>query len=154
MSVSCRHLKEAKNAFDRTHPLHTFSIGIQGAPDLMAAREVAHQLGTKHHEFHFTVEEGIDAVYDLVWHLESYEQVLLLKNLRRTLHQPRDTHPGMKATMIVLTYTHFPLIQTFHIPSYRPCTSQQNSSIHLCLQTLHLILHVLHTLHTFSLCVV
>ena len=71
----CRHLKEAKNAFDRTHPLHTFSIGIQGAPDLMAAREVAHQLGTKHHEFHFTVEEGIDAVYDLVWHLESYEQV-------------------------------------------------------------------------------
>lgn len=74
----CRHLKEAKNAFDRTHPLHTFSIGIQGAPDLMAAREVAHQLGTKHHEFHFTVEEGIDAVYDLVWHLESYEQVLQL----------------------------------------------------------------------------
>lgn len=72
----CRHLKEAKNAFDRTHPLHTFSIGIQGAPDLIAAREVAHQLGTKHHEFHFTVEEGIDAVYDLVYHLESYEQVL------------------------------------------------------------------------------
>ncbi|KAL3158675.1 Asparagine synthetase [Trebouxia sp. C0010 RCD-2024] len=74
-SVAMRHLKEAKNAFDRTHPLHTFSIGIQGAPDLIAAREVAHQLGTKHHEFHFTVEEGIDAVYDLVYHLESYEQV-------------------------------------------------------------------------------
>ena len=86
----CRHLKEAKNAFDRTHPLHTFSIGIQGAPDLMAAREVAHQLGTKHHEFHFTVEEGIDAVYDLVWHLESYEQVvhmhLLLPTCLLQLH--------------------------------------------------------------------
>lgn len=74
-SVAVRHLKEAKNAFDRTHPLHTFSIGIQGAPDLLAAREVAHQLGTSHHEFHFTVEEGIDALYDLVYHLESYEQI-------------------------------------------------------------------------------
>lgn len=74
-SVAVRHLKEAKNAFDRTHPLHTFSIGIQGAPDLLAAREVAHQLGTTHHEFHFTVEEGIDALYDLVYHIESYEQV-------------------------------------------------------------------------------
>ncbi len=73
-----RHLKEAKNAFDQTHPLHTFSIGIQGAPDLLAAREVAHQLGTTHHEFHFTVEEGIDALYDLVYHLESYEQVCSL----------------------------------------------------------------------------
>ena len=41
---------------------------------MLAAREVAHQLGTVHHEFHFTVEEGIDAVYDLVYHLESYEQ--------------------------------------------------------------------------------
>ena len=74
-----RHLKEAKNAFDRTHPLHTFSIGIQGAPDLLAAREVAHQLGTTHHEFHFTVEEGIDALYDLVYHIESYEQVSWLQ---------------------------------------------------------------------------
>ena len=73
--------KKAKNAFDRTHPLHTFSIGIQGAPDLIAAREVAHQLGTVHHEFHFTVEEGIDAVYDLVYHLESYEQVTGLPRL-------------------------------------------------------------------------
>lgn len=68
-------MKDAKNAFDRTHPLHTFSIGIVGAPDLIAAKEVAEQLGTIHHEFHFTVEEGIDAVYDLIYYLESYEQV-------------------------------------------------------------------------------
>ena len=71
-----RHMKEAKNAFDTEHPLHTFSIGIQGSPDLVAARKVAHFLGTEHHEFTFTVEEGIDALYDLIWHIESYEQVL------------------------------------------------------------------------------
>ena len=75
---SCRHLREAKNAYDREHPLHTFSVGIKGAPDLLAAREVAQQLGTLHHEFHFTVEEGIDALYDLIYHIESYEQVWLL----------------------------------------------------------------------------
>ena len=50
-------------------------MGIKGSPDLLAAREVAQQLGTLHHEFHFTVEEGIDAVYDLIYHIESYEQV-------------------------------------------------------------------------------
>lgn len=70
-----RHMKEAKNAFDTEHALHTFSIGIQGSPDLIAARKVADFLGTEHHEFTFTVDEGIDALYDLIWHIESYEQV-------------------------------------------------------------------------------
>ena len=79
MLLSCcdfdRHMKEAKNAFDTEHALHTFSIGIQGSPDLVAARKVADFLGTEHHEFTFTVEEGIDALHDLIWHIESYEQV-------------------------------------------------------------------------------
>ena len=73
-----RHMKEAKNAFDTEHALHTFSIGIQGSPDLLAARKVADFLGTEHHEFTFTVDEGIDALYDLIWHIESYEQVRVM----------------------------------------------------------------------------
>ncbi len=68
-------MKESKNAYDTEHPLHTFSIGLPGSPDLVAARRVAAFLGTQHHEFTFTVEEGIDALYDLIWHIESYEQV-------------------------------------------------------------------------------
>ena len=55
--------------------MHTFSIGIAGSPDLIAARKVSDYLGTVHHEFTFTVEEGIDALHDLIWHIESYEQV-------------------------------------------------------------------------------
>lgn len=74
-SVAVRHIKEATNAFDPDHKLHTFSIGIAGSPDLKAARRVADFLGTVHHEFTFTVEEGIDALHDLIWHIESYEQV-------------------------------------------------------------------------------
>ncbi|CAD7705317.1 unnamed protein product [Ostreobium quekettii] len=74
-SIAVRHLKESNNAYSKSERLNTFSIGLKGAPDLMAARKVANDLGTNHHEFHFTVEEGIDALRDLIWHIESFEQV-------------------------------------------------------------------------------
>jgi len=74
-SVAVRHIKEATNAFDPDHKIDTFSIGIAGSPDLVAARRVSEFLGTQHHEFTFTVEEGIDALHDLIWHIESFEQV-------------------------------------------------------------------------------
>ena len=47
---------------------------LLGTADMAAARRVAAFLGTQHHEFTFTVEEGIDAVYDLIYHIESFEQ--------------------------------------------------------------------------------
>jgi asparagine synthase (glutamine-hydrolysing) len=53
--------------------LHSFTIGLKGAPDLIAAKEVAEFLGTIHHEFHFTVQEGIDALSDVIYHLETYD---------------------------------------------------------------------------------
>lgn len=71
----CRHLKDATNTFDRQHKLHTFSVGIAGSPDLIAAKKVADFLGTVHHELTFTVEQGLDALSDLIYHIESYEQV-------------------------------------------------------------------------------
>jgi len=53
--------------------LHSFAIGLEGAPDLAAAREVAAHIGTVHHELHFTVREGIDALSDVIHHLETYD---------------------------------------------------------------------------------
>ena len=53
--------------------LHSFSIGLKGAPDLIAARKVAKFLGTIHHEIIFTVQEGLDCLRDLIWHLETYD---------------------------------------------------------------------------------
>lgn len=53
--------------------LHTFAIGLEGAPDLAPAREVAEHVGSVHHEFHFTVQEGLDALSDVVHHLETYD---------------------------------------------------------------------------------
>jgi asparagine synthase (glutamine-hydrolysing) len=53
--------------------LHSFSIGLKGAPDLKYARIVADFCDTIHHEYNFTVQEGLDAIADLVWHLETYD---------------------------------------------------------------------------------
>ena len=53
--------------------LHSFSIGLPGSPDTKAAIEVAKFLGTKHHSFTFTIEEGLDALSDVIYHLESYD---------------------------------------------------------------------------------
>jgi asparagine synthase (glutamine-hydrolysing) len=57
------------------HPqqLNTFSIGLKGSPDLAAAREVANYLGTKHHEFEFTVEQGIAALPNVIYSLETFD---------------------------------------------------------------------------------
>jgi asparagine synthase (glutamine-hydrolysing) len=53
--------------------LHSFSIGLENSPDLLAARKVAGYLGTTHHEYVFTVQEGLDAIPDVIYHLETYD---------------------------------------------------------------------------------
>lgn len=53
--------------------LHSFAIGLKDAPDLIAARKVAEYIGTVHHEINFTVEEAIDALSDVIYHIETYD---------------------------------------------------------------------------------
>ncbi|MFT4849421.1 MAG: asparagine synthase (glutamine-hydrolyzing) [Sediminicola sp.] len=53
--------------------LHSFAIGLEGSPDLAAAQKVADHLDTVHHEIKFTIQEGIDAIRDVVYHLETYD---------------------------------------------------------------------------------
>ncbi|KAF7969023.1 hypothetical protein HWV62_28636 [Athelia sp. TMB] len=53
--------------------LHSFSIGLENSPDLLAARKAAHYLGTVHHEYVFTVQEGLDAIPEVIYHLETYD---------------------------------------------------------------------------------
>ena len=70
-SITNRLLKSNPSVWGQK--LHTFSIGLKGAPDLINARKVADFLDTIHHEFHFTVQQGIDSLEDLIWHLETYD---------------------------------------------------------------------------------
>ena len=53
--------------------LHSFAVGLEGSPDLKAAKSVAEHLGTVHHEIHFTVQEGLDAIRDVIYHIETYD---------------------------------------------------------------------------------
>jgi len=53
--------------------LHSFSVGLEGSPDLAAAQKVAEHIGTVHHEIKFTIQEGLDAIRDVVYHLETYD---------------------------------------------------------------------------------
>lgn len=53
--------------------LHSFAVGLKGAPDLLKAREVATHIGTVHHEIHYTLQEGLDALRDVIYYTETYD---------------------------------------------------------------------------------
>ena len=53
--------------------LHSFSVGLEGSPDLKAAKVVSDHIGTIHHEIIFTIQEGVDALRDVIYHLETYD---------------------------------------------------------------------------------
>jgi len=53
--------------------LHSFAVGLKGSPDLIAAQKVADHIDSIHHEITFTVQEGLDAIKDVIYHLETYD---------------------------------------------------------------------------------
>ena len=53
--------------------LHSFAVGLKGSPDLVKAREVAEHIGTVHHEIHYTIQEGLDAIRDVIYYVETYD---------------------------------------------------------------------------------
>ena len=65
---------ETNDMKDAWYPqLHSFSVGLESSMDLKYAREVADHIGTIHHEIHFTIQEGLDAIRDVIYHLETYD---------------------------------------------------------------------------------
>ncbi len=80
--------------------LHSFAIGLEGSPDLAAARLAAKAIGTVHHELLFTVQEGIDALDDVIYHLETYDVTTVRASTPMLLLARRIKAMGIK---IVLT---------------------------------------------------
>lgn len=68
-SIATKVMREKNPDFK----LHTYSVGLEGAPDFKYSQMVADFIGSDHHEVHFTVEEGIDCIRDIIYHLESYD---------------------------------------------------------------------------------
>jgi asparagine synthase (glutamine-hydrolysing) len=79
--------------------LHSFAIGLEGAPDLRAAREVAEHIGSVHHELHFTVQEGIDALSDVIHHLETYDVTTVRASTPMYLMARRIRAMGIKMVL-------------------------------------------------------
>ena len=79
--------------------LHSFSIGLKESPDLKAARDVAAHLGTVHHEFQFTVQEGLDALDDVVRHLETYDVTTIRASTPMYLMARRIRAMGIKMVL-------------------------------------------------------
>lgn len=67
-SIACREYK----ALGNTERLRSFCIGLEGSPDIAAAEKVAKHIGSLHYSFIFTPQEGLDAVSDVIYHLETF----------------------------------------------------------------------------------
>ena len=76
--------------------LHSFAIGLVGSPDLAAARTAAKAIGTIHHELHFTVQEGIDALSDVIFHIESFDTTTVRASTPMFLMARRIKSMGIK----------------------------------------------------------
>jgi len=76
-AVARKYASKRIEADDKTEAywprLHSFAIGLEGSPDLAASKKVAKHIGTVHHEIHFTLEEGLDALRDVIYHIETYD---------------------------------------------------------------------------------
>lgn len=79
--------------------LLTFSIGLEGSPDLAWAKKVADFIGSKHHSFTFTVEEGIDALHDVINHIETYDVTTVRASTPMFLMARRIKATGIKVVL-------------------------------------------------------
>ncbi len=69
-----RNRVESNDTQEAWYPrLHSFAVGLEGSPDLLAAKKAADYIGSVHHEVHFTIQEGLDAIRDVIYHLETYD---------------------------------------------------------------------------------
>ncbi|HEX7340842.1 MAG TPA: asparagine synthase B [Rhodanobacteraceae bacterium] len=79
--------------------LHSFSIGLDGSPDLAAAQAVADAIGSVHHGFTFTIQEGLDALDDVIRHIETYDVTTIRASTPMYLLARRIKAMGIKMVL-------------------------------------------------------
>uniref|UniRef100_A0A7S2WH44 asparagine synthase (glutamine-hydrolyzing) n=1 Tax=Mucochytrium quahogii TaxID=96639 RepID=A0A7S2WH44_9STRA len=95
-SVAARYAASQSSEWPR---MHSFSIGLEGSPDLAAAKKVADFLGTVHHGFTFTVQEGLDAIKDVIYTLETYDITTIRAATPMTLMSRKIKAMGVKMVL-------------------------------------------------------
>ena len=79
--------------------VHSFSIGLEGSPDLAAARTVAEAIESVHHELVFTIQEGLDALHDVIYHIETYDVTTVRASTPMYLMARRIKANGIKMVL-------------------------------------------------------
>jgi len=132
MARHCKKRQESNFEEDAFYPrLHSFCIGLEGSPDLKAAKQVADFLGTVHHGYTFTPEQGVDALRDVIYHIESFDVTTIRSSTPMYLMTRKIRSTGVKMVMsgegadeIFGGYLYFhkaPNAQEFHEETVRKC---------------------------------
>ncbi len=79
--------------------MHSFAIGLEGAPDLTAASRAAEAIGTIHHEFRYTIDDGLDALRDVIWHIETCDVTTVRASTPMVLLARRISATGIKMVL-------------------------------------------------------
>lgn len=98
-SLHEEHLAGIQSSLKASSCVHSFSIGLKDSPDLRAARQVANFLNTAHHEFTFTVQEGLDALPEVIYHLETYDVTTVRASTPMYLLSRRIKAMGVKMVL-------------------------------------------------------
>lgn len=100
-SIAARHraiTQQTEFGYKSEHLL-TYSIGLENSPDLIWAKKVADFIGSKHYSFTFTIEEGIDALYDVINHIETYDVTTVRASTPMFLMARRIKAMGIKVVL-------------------------------------------------------
>lgn len=95
-SVASRYFKSNNSWFSK---LHSFTIGLPDSSDLIAARKVSEFLGTVHHEFTFTLQEGLDVLHDVIYHLETFDVTTIRASTPMFLMSRKIKSMGIKMVL-------------------------------------------------------
>ena len=102
-AVAARYARHRIEDGDRTEAwwprLHSFAIGLEGSPDLAAAKIAAEALGTVHHGFEYTFEEGLDALPEVIRHIETYDVTTIRASTPMFLLARRIKAMGVKMVL-------------------------------------------------------
>jgi asparagine synthase (glutamine-hydrolysing) len=99
-ALYAKHRVESDDREEAWWPrLHSFAIGLEGSPDLAASRIAADALGTSHHEFKFTVDEGLDALPDVIRHIETFDVTSIRASTPMYLMARRIKAMGVKMVL-------------------------------------------------------
>ncbi len=102
-ALACKYAESRVEDNDLTKAwwprIHSFAIGLEGSPDLAAAQAVADHIGSVHHGFTFTVQEGIDALRDVIHHIETYDVTTIRASTPMYLMARRIKAMGIKMVL-------------------------------------------------------